>query len=195
VGFDHRGFGHSEGERGLLPGEREHLGDCQTFLSLLKDYYSCELGAENVKLIAYGYSMGGATALALHRNDHSIFSAFLFLVPHFGVKDTAFPGNPLWPKLLSYVHPTYEWYPPLTSNLKPEQLGYLQPYYEDPLQYSGPMYAGSFTTLNDMVRGNRMAYASVKVPFHIAQGQNDPIIDPMGHASLLEQSTSQMKEL
>ena len=76
VGFDHRGFGLSEGERGLIPSAEEHLEDSRRFVDLVKAFYTAKFG-KFPPLVSMGYSLGGCTSLGVWRTheDKELFKA------------------------------------------------------------------------------------------------------------------------
>lgn len=60
VGFDHRGFGASEGIRGFIESKEIHLSDCRLFVNNIEKIYGKE-----IKKFCAGLSMGGMVSYNL----------------------------------------------------------------------------------------------------------------------------------
>jgi acylglycerol lipase len=73
VGFDHRGFGRSQGARGKIDSLEQHLGDCRLFVGMMKNLYP------NLPFFSTGLSMGGmATFYLTHENPNDFRGAIMF---------------------------------------------------------------------------------------------------------------------
>jgi acylglycerol lipase len=60
VGFDYRGFGKSEGERGFIETFHHHMEDCRLFFKKMLEYRDKEF--PNVPIFLTGLSLGGLTS-------------------------------------------------------------------------------------------------------------------------------------
>jgi acylglycerol lipase len=75
VGFDHRGFGRSEGTGGYAEGLETHLKDAKAFLKEVMPKY------EKLPKFALGLSMGGMTAYHLTLEDPNLFDGVILMAP------------------------------------------------------------------------------------------------------------------
>lgn len=80
VGFDHRGFGKSEGEPGYIESFQEHLDDCKKFIKIVQEQYKKQYKEEIVKL-GLGLSMGGMTVYYLAFEDPKLFKTVVLMAP------------------------------------------------------------------------------------------------------------------
>lgn len=97
-------------------------------------FYKDKFPTSKVPLVSFGYSLGGATAVALERvygTDAKVFDAHVLTVPNMGL-DTAMqlPEETL---KAFYLLPADKELFPFTQN--PDE--FLKEYYADPLQYTG----------------------------------------------------------
>ena len=75
VGFDHRGFGNTEGDRGFVSSFEQHMEDSRRFAEVVQAEYS------GLPCLALGYSMGGATTLCLELEGHIKFDGMILTCP------------------------------------------------------------------------------------------------------------------
>lgn len=77
VGFDHRGFGKSEGLPGYIESIDIHLKDSKEFVDKIKNLYP------NLPLYLLGLSMGGLTSYHLSLKYSKLFSGAILMAPAF----------------------------------------------------------------------------------------------------------------
>lgn len=75
VGFDHRGFGKSEGKPGYVESLESHLHDAKTFVGKVKDVYP------ELPMFSTGLSMGGMTAYFLSLRNKEMFKGAILMAP------------------------------------------------------------------------------------------------------------------
>lgn len=75
VGFDHRGFGRSEGEGGYIESLEAHLKDSKAFLDEVMPKYP------HLPKFAMGQSMGGMTIYHLTLQNPDLFDGVIFMAP------------------------------------------------------------------------------------------------------------------
>lgn len=84
VGFDHRGFGKSEGTPGYVHNMEYHKSDCLAFAHLINDMHP------ELPLFCLGLSMGGLSAYLLTLTHSHLFEGAIIMAPafksHFGWK-------------------------------------------------------------------------------------------------------------
>lgn len=79
VGFDHRGFGDSQGEPGYIDSLDQHLEDSKKFVDIITDLYR----ENGLKLPQYalGLSMGGMTVYHLSYRYPDLFNGVILMAP------------------------------------------------------------------------------------------------------------------
>ncbi len=97
VGFDHRGFGRSEGHGGYVDGIESHISDTKKFLSIVLPLYL------NTPKFALGLSMGGMTAYKLTLKDPKLFDGTILMAP--ALKNNIGGGLVLATKILGTILP------------------------------------------------------------------------------------------
>jgi acylglycerol lipase len=75
VGYDYRGFGKSEGDRGYIENLQTHLSDCEKFIDLVKKIYP------ETPLFVSGLSLGGLTAYHMSLRHPELFKGAVLLAP------------------------------------------------------------------------------------------------------------------
>lgn len=101
-----------------------------------KEYYAKKFPDQKVPMVAMGYSLGGAIAVAIERvygKEQKVFDAHVLVVPNMGL-DPAMqvPEDKL--KEIRLMPPTTGLFP-----FMPNPEDFLKDYYADPLQYTGPV--------------------------------------------------------
>lgn len=75
VGFDHRGFGRSEGIPGYVQDLEQHLGDCLAFLDIIRPLY------QGLPIFCLGKSMGGLSSYYLTLRHGHLFAGAILMAP------------------------------------------------------------------------------------------------------------------
>lgn len=86
VGFDFRGFGKSDGQRGHIHTWKRHIDDCWTYYDIVRADYD-----KSIPIIGCGYSLGGGTVFCMAIEKPDAFKAIIQLAPFAGY---AFPKHP-----------------------------------------------------------------------------------------------------
>lgn len=76
LGFDHRGFGSSEGKKGYLESLEIHLQDCRLFVDKVEEMYGKE-----IKKFVGGLSMGGMSSYNLSLEHPYRFAGVVLFAP------------------------------------------------------------------------------------------------------------------
>ncbi|CAD8046343.1 unnamed protein product [Paramecium sonneborni] len=186
VGFDFRGFGKSQGLRGWLESQQQHLEDCTRFIQLIKQLYP------GTKLFALGQSLGGLTSYLLGINDH--VHGTILITP--ALMDNYY-NRPYLKKmaiLLGKFIPTWSPFPASFQNAsKNPQI--IEDNINDPYINQNSTLPGTARVLLQMMREAPNSFKNFSKPFLIIAGGMDQIIDPdVGH-ELIKQSPSNDKEL
>ena len=75
VGFDHRGFGQSEGAPGYIHSLQTHISDCHIFVEMMKNIYS------HLPFFCLGLSMGGLASYYLTLGHPEKFKGAILMAP------------------------------------------------------------------------------------------------------------------
>lgn len=76
VGFDHRGFGGSQGRRGFLESLDIHLSDCREFVKKIEELYG-----KTIKKFIGGLSMGGMSSYNMSLEMPGKFAGAILMAP------------------------------------------------------------------------------------------------------------------
>jgi len=183
VGFDFRGFGKTEGQSGHLGTWKQHLSDCWKYYDIVRKEYD-----EKIPFIGCGYSLGGGTTYSMAIERPNAFRALIQLAPYV---DFATGSHPAYhtAKQIYKFYPRLEICPPL-RNPAPHMCHY----YNDPLQVSAGITAGSLMTLfecKDFILEN---YKSIKTDMHITVGDCENIVSRAALQSLTLEAEAEVKE-
>jgi acylglycerol lipase len=74
-GFDHRGFGRSPGNPGVVYSLDQHIGDCLQFVNQLKKLYP------TLPFFSMGLSMGGMATYYLTLQNPKLFAGAVMMAP------------------------------------------------------------------------------------------------------------------
>lgn len=76
VGFDQRGHGKSEGERGYIDDRKEVLNDCNTFIGAIFKAYP------NIPIFLMGHGFGALLSIVCHQEFKNYkFSGLILVAP------------------------------------------------------------------------------------------------------------------
>ena len=64
-GYNYKGFGHSEGTRGLIDSSDSFLQDGYNFVLKVKEFLKSEYPNNDISLVGCGMSMGGTLVVGL----------------------------------------------------------------------------------------------------------------------------------
>ena len=77
VGFDHRGFGKSEGKKAYIESVEQHLLDSKAFIKQVNDLYPLQ----TLPRFLLGLSMGGMTAYRLSQESPQLYRGAILMAP------------------------------------------------------------------------------------------------------------------
>ncbi|WP_372645858.1 lysophospholipase [Ancylomarina sp.] len=130
VGFDQRGHGQSEGQRGIIPSYDVLLDDIDLLLS------NCEKLFPNTPMVLYGHSMGGGEVLTHLNNRDGRYKAVIATSPWLIAQQS--PPRFLIPivKLFAQLFPNLSLKTKLNPNLLSHDPVVVEDYSNDPLVHS-----------------------------------------------------------
>ena len=70
IGMDYKGYGKSEGTKGLISSLDELYDDCYQFFLLAKEYYKVKHPETELPFFTYGNSLGCKVAIGVARKLH-----------------------------------------------------------------------------------------------------------------------------
>ena len=189
VGFDQRGHGKSEGEKGYLDSEKDIMNNCRNFISEVMKIYP------GVPIFLLGQGMGGLITLTLVKeNKFKIAGVILFS------STLKKPGNKLASSLSGFalkILPNRKGlfkvnFANHTKNLK--GTAFME---KDPLIYQNEVFAGTLTQLSEILdKNDEDDWKKMKTPpIAIVQGQLDKIVDPINAINFFERIKTEDKEL
>ena len=89
IGMDYKGFGHSEGIRGLIEDRDSFYNDGYQFIKKARKFYIELFQEQHIAFFTHGYSQGGilahGRARLLKENDDSPLDGQLMVVPNYGI--------------------------------------------------------------------------------------------------------------
>lgn len=187
-GLDYRGFGKSEGLRGYISDFDLLMDDVEHYVNVVLRSYP-----DDVKVFAFGQSLGGASALHLALRMPDILDGILMLAPAIKQNGDLQPLMQLLARVVGYLLPTLE----ITK--LPAGLGCRNPasnedFYDDPLNHKGYIHAGTGYALLQQCQYLQENMHTLKVPFLCLHGTLDKMVDPTGAHMLVEHAKHLRKE-
>lgn len=188
LALDHRGHGHSEGERAFVAGPELLAGDFLAFAGTV----ASELPGR--QLILFGHSMGGPIAAQAALRQPELFAGLILSAPYLQ------PGRPAPPLLrialaaLARVLPRAA-----VERIPPTQLSHIEAevkaYAEDPLVYHGSVTARSAHSL--LAAGTQVLQQATRLtlPLLILHGEADAIAASGGSVGLAAAAAAPDKTL
>lgn len=187
VGFDHRGFGQSEGERGYIESLAEHLHDAEVFMGMVKAQYP------HLPIFCMGQSMGGMTCYFLALKHRELMEGAILLAP--AIKNHM-------PSGVARVICGISSMLPKTTRLLPHRLGYStkNPQVEEDILHDEFAFNGraSFRAIEVLLRAMNEAPATFpefSAPLVVVQGGLDKLVNPDGSFELIEKARSTDKQV
>jgi acylglycerol lipase len=187
VGFDHRGFGKSEGKSGYVESLESHLYDAKVFVEKIKAVYP------NLPMFATGLSMGGMTTYFLALRDKAMFKGVVLMAPslkniHGGTLVGMVIGiASLLPKSFRLITPPRGMAarnPKITEDI-----------INDKYAFSDRASLKTVETLVHTMDIAPMTFDKFDVPFVIVQGDLDKLVNPIGAFDLYDKSSSKDKQV
>ncbi|KAL4449842.1 hypothetical protein ABPG74_008215 [Tetrahymena malaccensis] len=185
VGFDHRGFGGSEGKRGFLENYEIHLQDCRAFINKIEEMYG-----QQIKKFIGGLSMGGMSSYNMSLELPFKFAGVVLFAPAikpffngFLIKVAKFIGT---------ITPEWRFIKQAGTNChRSPEMSQFQA--KDPNTYANKMCAGTVKTIYTAMESSFKTFEQYNAPFLIIQGGLDKLVDPDVGYDLIERSPSQDK--
>ena len=187
VGFDLRGHGKSDGQRGHSPGYEYLMDDIQEIASSVNQSYS------ETPLFIYGHSMGGNLGLNfLIRRNPSELRGGIITSPWIKLRIKPSSIQLLLAKIMHKIFPSFS----ERNSLDPAHLSrdseIGETYQQDPLVHD-KISAGLFT---EMVEAGRFVLdhaQELKLPVLLIHGEADPITSPEASKSFADKTPDCVK--
>ncbi|CAL9187986.1 unnamed protein product [Musa hybrid cultivar] len=191
-GIDYEGHGKSSGLQGYVPSFQHIVNDCSDFFVGV-----CER-PENKKKARYllGESMGGATALLLHRKEPSYWNGAVLVAPMCKIADELKPHPFVVSilKKLSNIIPTWKIVP--TRDII--DIAFKSPEKREEVRSSQYCYKGKprLKTAHELLMASldiEQNLHQVSLPFLVVHGGDDIVTDPSVSKLLYETASSEDK--
>ncbi|EAS06200.2 alpha/beta hydrolase family protein (macronuclear) [Tetrahymena thermophila SB210] len=188
VGFDHRGYGASEGIRGYLESFEIHLQDCRAFVNKVEEMYG-----KQIKKFIGGLSMGGMSSYNMSLENPHRFAGVVLFAPAlkpvqkgFAVKFVKSIVGTLAPKWCFVQQ---------TGKNAHRSLKLAEYQAKDPYSYIHKLSAGSIKTIYTAMEKSYETFGQYNAPFLVIQGGLDKCVDPDLAFDLMEKSPSKDKQI
>ena len=187
-GFDHRGHGRSEGNRGHIMAWAEFRKDLHLFLKLIRDQ------EKDLPVILMGHSMGGLIVLnyILSNPDEDI-KAIIASAPLLA-QPAISPVLVMISKIFSKIRPGFSIDTKLDVNSISRDPDVIKIYQEDPLVHS--IASARFgTELTAAIEWTQAHAKDFNKPLLIYHGASDQLVPPAGSQTFFENVQIREKEL
>lgn len=170
MGFDHRGFGNSEGVSGLVESFEQHMQDSLDFVMKTKRMYP------ELPMFLLGLSMGGLVAYFLGLRHRELFSGVIMMAP--AIRSQFSSGLtkvvrgmvrmlPPQTKLIHQIYAQATSNPQVTDDIK-----------NDFLCEKGRLRLSTVEMLLSVMEQAPTTYRYFSAPFLIVQGGHDKLVNP-----------------
>jgi len=180
TGFDQRGHGRSEGQRGHIDSWDEYRQDIHIFLTLAVKL------APGLPVFLYGHSQGSLEALDYILHDPEGLAGAIISGTALDPKDAAPPHLVLLARILSRFAPRF----PLKVNIKGASLSrdpqVAEAYDEDPLVHLNRSTRWGTETLK-IIEWIKPRAGDINMPVLFLHGQNDPLLSADGAQRFFDQ--------
>ena len=187
-GFDLRGHGRSEGNRGHITDWSEFREDLQLFLKLIRDHEKI------LPVILMGHSMGGLIVLNyILLNPDEEIKAVIASAPLLA-QPAISPVLVMISKILSKIWPGFSIDTKLDVNSISRDPDVIKIYQEDPLVHStaSARFGTELTTIMDWTQSHAKDFNK---PLLIYHGASDQLVPPAGSQTFFENVQIREKEM
>ena len=167
VGFDYKGFGKSQGTRGLIESFDTLLGDALSFVEKAKEFYEKTYAGKNIPLVGYGFSLGAGLQIAVYRHHAANFAALINVSPGLVAEDPEGTLAKMKPVAEGAPSTVIMQFPPPTEEY------ILHAFHGDDLEYFEGLQAGSLVSMMTMTISNKDMASKISVPTHTSIAKND----------------------
>jgi len=187
-GFDHRGHGHSPGQRGHINSFEEFRGDVDAFVKLVAQQ------EPKSPIFLWGHSMGGLIGLDYILHHPEGLRGAIISGPLLNPSGATKPYLATISRILSKVLPTFSVDVGLDTSALSREADLDKTYEEDTLVH-GKATTRMGTELAAAAEWVKAHAADVKTPLLIIQGEKDRLCSPIETRSFFEQVSFTDKEL
>ena len=188
LGYDHRGFGRSEGRRAFISPFDDLLDDLYCFLDEVRKAHP------DAPLYLFGHSMGGAVAalFALERPERHRLAGLILSSPAFQSNEA-----PLLQKIASVLGRLFPGLPtiPLDLDTLSRDPAVVEDIRNDPLFYHGRILARTGAEMVRAMKRIRAQASRFHHPFLLFHGLADRLTDPEGSRRFYHEAASEDKTL
>ena len=186
-GYDHRGHGNSEGNRGYISSWSEYRDDLTAFLNLIRE------AEPDVPLFLYGHSMGGLVVLDFLLHNAIDIRGVIASAPLLAQPGIS-PVLVLISKIMSRIKPDFSVDTKLDANLISRDKNEVLKYVSDPLVHStGTARLG--TEITAAIEQTQKNAAKFNYPLLLVLGSSDTLVPPVGAESFFENISSRDKKM
>ena len=187
-GFDQRGHGESQGQRGYVERFSHFVSDLKTFSVVIQSKH------RDAKIFIIGHSMGGtiATAYAVHYQDE--IDGLILSGATLKIGDSVSSGLIIVARILSLPLPKMG-LDVIDASAISQDKTVVDAYVNDPLVYRGKIRARLGVELIKTIQKLPCQMPEINLPILIMHGTADRLSDPEGSQMLYERLSSKDKTL
>jgi len=187
-GFDQRGHGKSQGQRGYVERFSHFVKDLKTFQGIVRSKH------RDAKIFIVGHSVGGtiATAYAVHYQDE--FDGLMLSGATLKVGASVSSGLIIVARILSLLLPKMG-LDVIDASAISQNKTIVDAYVDDPLVYQGKIRARMGAELIKTIQKLPYQIPEINLPILIMHGTADRLSDPEGSQMLYERLSSKDKTL
>ena len=187
-GFDHRGHGKSQGQRGYVERFSHFVSDLKTFSGIIHSKH------RDAKIFIVGHSVGGtiATAYAVHYQDE--FDGLVLSGATLKVGASVSSGLIIVARVLSLLLPKMG-IDVIDASAISQDKTVVDAYVDDPLVYRGKIRARLGAELIKAIQILLPQMSKIYLPILIMHGTADRLSDPRGSEILYDRVSSRDKTL
>ena len=187
-GFDQRGHGKSQGQRGYVERFSHFVSDLKTFSGIIRSKH------RDAKIFIVGHSVGGtiATTYAVHYQDE--FDGLVLSGATLKIGASVSPGLIIVARVLSLLLPKMG-LDVIDASAISQDKTVVDAYVDDPLVYRGKIRARLGAELIKAIQILLPQMSKIHLPILIMHGTADRLSDPRGSEILYDRVSSRDKTL